>query len=195
SGNRTAARTTSPTVACSRVGKNNPPAGELVWYPLRKSCAERYLALRIRTKTLLWLGGSTLPKPGQGAALPNAAVGTVSKFFLRRKEMRKFGGLLTIVVALGAGTAALAHANDDKRAGKTGVLARGQRNQINKQIGFIDLYLSNAMNDAKVLSTLAEAETGKADKALISEAQRDLTNAIDRSLTHVQKLKGMKAEL
>src|SRR5262249_27642277 len=109
--------------------------------------------------------------------------------------MRKFGGLLTLVVALGAGTAALANDNDDKGAAKTGVTTPAQGNQINKQIGFIDLYLTNAMNDAKVLSTLSEGEPARSDKALVSEAQKNLTTDIDRSLTHVQKLRGMKTEL
>jgi hypothetical protein len=51
------------------------------------------------------------------------------------------------------------------------------------------------MNDAKVLSTLSEGEAAKSDRALVGEAQKNLTTDIDRSLTHVQKLRGMKNEL
>ena len=109
--------------------------------------------------------------------------------------MRKFAGLLVLV--LGVGAAAVAVADEDHAGGtaKTGVSTPGQTNQINKQIGFIDLYLTNAMNDAKMLSVLSEGEAAAADKALIAEAQKDLNNAIDEGLTHVQKLRTFKSQL
>src|SRR5262245_33995484 len=61
-------------------------------------------------------------------------------------------------------------------------------NNINKQIGFIDLYLTDAINSAKLLSILSENAAGTPDKAIITEAQKNIDGAIDKSLSHVQKL-------
>src|SRR5262249_32448012 len=61
-------------------------------------------------------------------------------------------------------------------------------NNINKQIGFIDLYLTDAINSAKLLSILADNAAGTPDKTIITEAQKNIEGAIDKSLGHVQKL-------
>jgi hypothetical protein len=109
--------------------------------------------------------------------------------------MRKFAWFWTVVCTLGgAGSSALAR-DDDTATGKTGVSTPAQINQVNKQIGFIDLYLTSAMNDTKVLSLLAEGEATGSDKALVAEAQKQLSTDIDRGLTHVQRLRSFKSEL
>lgn len=81
-------------------------------------------------------------------------------------------------------TAPLALADTPKNPGTT----VEKSNDINKQVGFIDFYLTDAINGAKLLSILAENAAGTPDKAIISEAQKNLDSAIDRGLGHVQKL-------
>ena len=97
--------------------------------------------------------------------------------------MRKFTGLLTLVVGIGLSGLALA---DTAKTTKDTAARSGQQQ---KHIGFVDLYLTTAVNDAKVLAQLDTAS----DKALIGEAEKDLGTAIDRSLSHVQKLRGAGA--
>jgi hypothetical protein len=110
--------------------------------------------------------------------------------------MRKFAGLLVIVLGVGAASFAVADDKDNTGAtAKTGISTPGQTNQINKQVGFIDLYLTNAMNDAKVLTLLAEGEPAAADKALLGEAQKNLNSDLNNGLTHVQKLRTFKSQL
>jgi hypothetical protein len=96
--------------------------------------------------------------------------------------MRKILRVLAIGGAVLA--APLALADTPKNPGTT----VEKSNDINKQVGFIDYYLTDAINGAKLLSILAENAAGTPDKAIISEAQKNVGGAIDKSLAHVQKL-------
>jgi len=102
--------------------------------------------------------------------------------------MRKILRLLAIGGSVLA--APLALADTPKNPGTT----VEKSNDINKQVGFIDYYLTDAINGAKLLSVLAENAAGTPDKAIISEAQKNVGSAIDRSLAHVQKLHGTASQ-
>ena len=97
--------------------------------------------------------------------------------------MSKISRVLALGVTLFS-AAPYAVADTPKNAGTT----VEKSNDINKQVGFIDYYLTDAINGAKLLSILSENAAGTPDKAIITEAQKNLDGAIDKSLVHVQKL-------
>src|SRR5687768_229608 len=52
-------------------------------------------------------------------------------------------------------------------AGQVGISYPSRTNQINKHVGFVDLYLVEAANSLKALSMLADGEPGRMDAQLI----------------------------
>jgi len=78
---------------------------------------------------------------------------------------------------------------------KTSVSYAGRTSEINKHIGFVDLYIDQAMDSAKALAALGDSDPGKKDNALIQEGTKNLTGAIDKALTHVQHVRTFKSDL
>ena len=66
---------------------------------------------------------------------------------------------------------------------------------LNKEVGLVDLYLTEAINGAKFLATIADAAPGANDKAILLEARKDLDAAIDMTLVHTGKLRARKSDL
>jgi len=102
--------------------------------------------------------------------------------------------LAIVLGVLGIGVTPIAFA-DTPLPEKTAVTNADKNSDINKQVGFIDLYLTDAINNAKLLSTFADAAPGATDKANLSEAKKNLDGAIDKGLTHLGKLRGYKSDL
>jgi hypothetical protein len=96
----------------------------------------------------------------------------------------QMGRISTVLAILAFLVAPPALADPPKNPGVT----VDKANDINKHVGFIDLYITDAINSAKLLSILSENAAGTPDKSIISEAQKNLDAAIDKALTHVQKL-------
>jgi hypothetical protein len=81
------------------------------------------------------------------------------------------------------------------KAAKFGASYPSKMSEINKHISFVDLYLNEAANNAKALSTLADAESGKRDSQLIQEGRKNLDGAIGNALTHLKHVRGFKSDL
>jgi hypothetical protein len=113
--------------------------------------------------------------------------------------MTRIAGFLAVTFGIVIGSRALAQESPPKDAkggaAKVGVTNPTKSGQINRQLSFIDLYLTHAMNNAKLLSAVADLEATDADKAIIAEAKKNLDAAIGSGLTHVQKLRSYKNEL
>lgn len=114
--------------------------------------------------------------------------------------MRKLRNVMMSAI-IAAGAMAGAAMADETKPGdaqtppKTGVSYPSRTTQINKHIAFVDLYLSSAMDNAKALSSLGDADSGKMDTQLIAEARRNLDGALDRALAHMKHVREYRSDL
>jgi hypothetical protein len=104
---------------------------------------------------------------------------------------------MSAFLSFAAGTARADEAKkaDQPAPPKTGVSYPSRTTQINKHIAFVDLYLSTAMTNAKALAALGDADSGKMDGQLISEARRNLDGALDRALAHMKHVREYRSDL
>lgn len=115
--------------------------------------------------------------------------------------MRRLSNLLiSVVFVAGAAVGGDARADETKPGDaqappKTGVSYPSRTTQINKHIAFVDLYLSSAINNAKALSSLGDADSGKMDAQLIAEARRNLDGSLDRALAHMKRVREFRSDL
>ncbi len=58
-----------------------------------------------------------------------------------------------------------------------------------KRLGLVDFYLTDAINDAKLLSSLAEQPSGKVDRQILAEAKRNLDASIAKAIQHANQVK------
>lgn len=107
------------------------------------------------------------------------------------KRIQGFGLAISLAALLAA---PIAFAQTPEPPG-TKVTNADKNSDINKQVGLIDLYLTDAINNAKFLTTLGDASAGSNDKAIVAEARKNLDVAIDKTLTHVEKLRAWKSDL
>lgn len=65
--------------------------------------------------------------------------------------------------------------------------------EANKQLALVDAYLGWAIDNAKVITTLAEMPEGKADDKILSEVRKNLESGLDRSRAHVKDVRMLTA--
>lgn len=100
---------------------------------------------------------------------------------------------LTAIITIFLGTGAWA--NEPTRTAHAGVTTSATASQLNKEIGLVDLYLGEGVNNAKLLANIADVERSPEDKAIVAEARQNLDLALDRGLAHVQKSRTLKTDL
>jgi hypothetical protein len=108
--------------------------------------------------------------------------------------MLKITGVLGLAIATAAALLPAA-AQAQPAEPVTKVTNSDRSGDIKKQVGLVDLYLTAAINDAKFLTVIADAAPGSMDRAILSEARKDLDQAIDRALDHVAGLRAWKSDL
>jgi len=66
----------------------------------------------------------------------------------------------------------------------------GKTAPTNHQLALVDLYLNQAIDSAKVLSTVADQQLAKSDVTVLNEAKTQLDAQIGKALDHVNKMNG-----
>ncbi len=100
--------------------------------------------------------------------------------------MRRAIYLIAAVIVLGWAAPAAA----DRGPGKTGSEKQGAQGMVpGKRLTLINVYLSDAVNNTKALSSLVEMTLDSSDKILVQEVHKNLDSSIDNALSHVKKMR------
>jgi hypothetical protein len=63
---------------------------------------------------------------------------------------------------------------------------------VHKHMGLVNVYLDQAIDNTKYLSSLADMTPTSADRPVIAEAQKNLDTAIDNALSHIKQARAVK---
>lgn len=70
----------------------------------------------------------------------------------------------------------------------------GKSSLTNRHLALVDMYLNEAIDSAKILSSVSEQQLAKSDAAILNEVKKNLDTEIGKALGHINDLKSVKPE-